>query len=105
MIRVVAALLLIWEPLNFAVGALTALPTIVYRGWMAATELAAHGVVAAVATSAALALWNTTSAAPSSRIDRDRPLGSADDSSNLVVSAPERHRTGIAAADLSFSQS
>ena len=50
MIRVVAALLLIWEPLNFAVEALTALPTIVYRGWMAATELAAHGVVAAVAT-------------------------------------------------------
>ena len=63
MIRVVAALLLIWEPLNFAVGALTALPTIVYRGWMAATELAAHGVVAAVATAAALALWNTTPAA------------------------------------------
>ena len=63
MIRVVAALLLIWEPLNFAVGALTALPTIGYRGWMAATELAAHGVVAAVATAAALALWNRTPAA------------------------------------------
>lgn len=64
MIRVVAALLLIWEPLNFAGGALTALPTIVYRGWMAATELAAHAGVAAVATSAAIALWNT---APSAR--------------------------------------
>ena len=63
MIRVVAALLLVWEPLNFAVEASAVLPTIVYRGWMAATELAAHAVVAAVATSAALALWNTTASA------------------------------------------
>ena len=63
MIRIVAALLLVWEPLNFAVEALTVLPTILYRGWPAVTELAAHGMVAAVATSAALALWNTTSAA------------------------------------------
>ena len=64
MIRVVAALLLVWEPLNFAVEASAVLPTIVYRGWLAAIELAAHAVVAAVATSAALALWNT---APSAR--------------------------------------
>ena len=63
MIRVVAALLLVWEPLNFAVEASAVLPTIVYRGWMPATELAAHAVVAAVATSAALALWNTTASA------------------------------------------
>lgn len=58
MIGVVAALLLLWEPLNFAVEALTVLPTIVYRGWLPAIELAAHGTVAALCTAAGLALWN-----------------------------------------------
>lgn len=60
MIRVVAALLLLWEPLNFAVEAVTVLPTIVYRGWVPAVELAAHGAVAPLTVAAGLALWNRT---------------------------------------------
>lgn len=60
MIRVVAALLLLWEPLNFAVEAITVLPTIAYRGWVPAVELAAHGAVAALAVAGGLALWNRT---------------------------------------------
>ena len=63
MIRFVAALLLVWEPLNFAVEALTVLPTIVYRGGLASIELTAHAVVAALAASGGLALWNATPSA------------------------------------------
>ena len=63
MIRVVAALLLLWEPLNFAAVASAVLPTVRYRGWVAVTELAAHAVVAAIATAGGLALWNKTSSA------------------------------------------
>jgi hypothetical protein len=56
--RVIAALLLVWEPLNFAVGALTVLPTIVYRGWVPGVELACHAGVAAIAAAGGLSLWN-----------------------------------------------
>ena len=52
-----------WEPLNFAVRALGILPTIAYRGWVSALELAVHGAVAAVAAAAGLALMNRTHAA------------------------------------------
>jgi hypothetical protein len=54
----VAALLLAWEPLNFAPEALLVLPSIGYRGWIAAVELAVHAAVAALAAAAGLALWN-----------------------------------------------
>ena len=57
-IRLVAALLLLWEPLSFAVEALTVLPTIAYRGWQAGLELTCHGIVAALAASGGLALLN-----------------------------------------------
>ena len=60
MIRVVAALLVFWEPLSFAAEALTVLPTIAYRGWVPALELAAHGAVAALTAAGGLALWNRT---------------------------------------------
>ena len=63
MSRVVAALLVVWEPTNFAVEALTVLPTITYRGWLAALELACHAVVAAIAAAGGLALWNRTTGA------------------------------------------
>lgn len=52
--------LLLWEPLNFAVKALTVLPTIAYRGWLPALELVVHGAVAALAAAAGLALMNRT---------------------------------------------
>jgi hypothetical protein len=62
--RVVAALLVVWEPANFAVEALTVLPTIAYRGWLPGLELIVHAVVAAVAAAGGLALWNRTAGAP-----------------------------------------
>ena len=60
MTRVVAALLLFWEPMNFAAEALLVLPTLGYRGWMAVVELAGHALVAALAAAAGLALLNGT---------------------------------------------
>ncbi len=63
MIRAVAVLLLAWEPLSFAIEALTVLPTITYRGWPAVVELVFHGLVAAVAASGGLALLNRTPSA------------------------------------------
>jgi hypothetical protein len=58
MTRLVAALLLVWEPLNFAIEALTVLPTLAYRGWLAALELAFHGAAALLAAGGGAALWN-----------------------------------------------
>lgn len=59
-IRIVAALLLLWEPLHFAREALTFAPTLADRGWLAGFELAAHGAAAALASAAGLSLWNET---------------------------------------------
>ena len=55
--------LLVWEPVNFAVKALSVLPTIAYRGWLSAFELVVHGAVAAVAAAAGLALMNNSPSA------------------------------------------
>jgi hypothetical protein len=57
---VVAALLILWEPLRFAREALIVLPTIGDRGALPAFELVAHGVVAAVCAAAGFALWNSS---------------------------------------------
>ena len=62
--RVLAALLLVLEPLHFAGEALSVLSTIAYRGTVAAFELVVHGLVAALCAAGALALVN---AAPSGR--------------------------------------
>ena len=56
--RLVVALLLFLEPLHFAMEALSVLPTLAYRGGMAGGELLVHGMVAALCTAGALALWN-----------------------------------------------
>jgi len=58
MLRLIAAVLIFWEPLRFAAEALAVFPTIAYRGAAAAIELAIHGCVAALAAAAGLALWN-----------------------------------------------
>ena len=58
MTRVIAALLIAWEPLRFASEALAVLPTISFRGSVAVLELLAHGVVAAAAAAAGFALLN-----------------------------------------------
>ena len=57
-----AVALLLWEPMNFAVKALAVLPTIAYRGWAAAVELAVFAAVAALAAAAGLGLLNGTPA-------------------------------------------
>ena len=58
MLRLVAALLTLWEPLRFASEALMVLPTIAYRGPLAAVELVVHAGVAALCAAAGLALSN-----------------------------------------------
>ncbi len=60
MIQTLAVLLLAWEPLNFALRALTVLPTIVYRGWLSGVELLLHALVAAVNAAAGMSLLNRT---------------------------------------------
>jgi len=59
-LRIVALLLIAWEPLRFANEALTVLPTITARGGLAAIELLVHGAVAAICAGAGLALWNSS---------------------------------------------
>ena len=61
--KIVGILLFAWEPLNFAAEAIRVLPTIRYRGVLAACELFAHACVAAVAAGAGLALINGASEA------------------------------------------
>lgn len=58
LLKLIALLLLVWEPLNFAGEALGVLPTISYRGARAAVELVAHLCVAALSAGAGLALFN-----------------------------------------------
>jgi hypothetical protein len=61
--NLLAVALLAWEPLNFAVKALTVLPTLVYRGIVPAIELVLYAVVAGLNAGAGLALLNRTPAA------------------------------------------
>jgi hypothetical protein len=63
--RVIAALLLMLEPLHFAGEGLSVLSTIAYRGTIAALELVVHALVAALGAAGALALVN---GAPSGRV-------------------------------------
>ncbi len=57
-LRIVAALLLVREPVLFAAAALQVWPTLAYRGPLAVLELAAHGIIAAVCVAAAMMLLN-----------------------------------------------
>jgi hypothetical protein len=59
MLRLVAALLLLLEPLRFAAESMMVFGTLGYRGVAAAVELVAHGGVAALCAAAGLALWNS----------------------------------------------
>ena len=58
------AVLLVWQPLNFAVEASTALPTLGMRGTAGVFELAAHGLVAALSVAAGWALWQSSPGGP-----------------------------------------
>lgn len=53
-----AAFLLVWEPLRLAGELLGSLPTLDMRGPLAFVELAVHAGVAAIAAAAASSLWN-----------------------------------------------
>ena len=56
--------LLVWQPLTFAVEAASTLQTLGMRGAAGAIELAAHGVVTALAIAAGWALWQSSPAGP-----------------------------------------
>jgi hypothetical protein len=64
MLRLIAGLLMLLEPLRFAAESLMVFGTLAYRGLPAAVELIAHAAVAALCAAAGLALWN---GAPDSR--------------------------------------
>jgi hypothetical protein len=57
--RLLAAVLLIWQPLNFAAAASSALPMMAFRGPLAAIELLVHGLIAALSVAAGSALWHS----------------------------------------------
>lgn len=57
-LRIVAGVLLLWEPLNFAAMALDVAPTLAYRGGIAVAELVVHGIIAASCVGAGMMLLN-----------------------------------------------
>ena len=58
------AVLMVWQPLTFAVEVSSSLTTLGMRGMFGAVELAAHGVVAAVSVAAGWALWQASPVGP-----------------------------------------
>jgi len=54
-----AAVLLILQPMNFAAAVSSVLPMLAFRGPLAATELLVHGLVAALSVAAGWALWHS----------------------------------------------
>src|SRR4051794_4915946 len=63
-IILLCAVLLVWQPLSFAVEASTAFPTLGMRGAAGTVELAAHALVAALSVAAGWALWQASPAGP-----------------------------------------
>jgi hypothetical protein len=53
---VLAALLILWQPVSFAFVASRAWPSLAVRGWLAVLELIAAGAVAAISAAAAWSL-------------------------------------------------
>jgi hypothetical protein len=51
-LRVLAFLLLLWQPASFARVASLAIPSLGYRGWLAGVELIVAGAIAAVSVAA-----------------------------------------------------
>jgi len=58
------AVLMLWQPLNFAVEASSSLTTLGMRGAFGAVELVVHGAVAAVSVAAGWALWQSSPGGP-----------------------------------------
>jgi hypothetical protein len=57
LLRLLCAVLFIWQPMNFAAQAEMTLPSLSFRGPVASLEFAVHAAVAALAAAAGLALW------------------------------------------------
>jgi hypothetical protein len=72
-----SAYLSLWVPLNFAIEALTTMPSLGTRGPLAFAELAMHGIVALLCAIAGRMVWNH---APSAR-----PLAAAAIVGNGIV--------------------
>ena len=53
-----AAILILWQPLGFAATAGRTIPSLGFRGWIAAIELVVTGFAAALSVAAAWSLWN-----------------------------------------------
>jgi hypothetical protein len=60
MVGLVAAGLVFWEPLRFAVEASMVFGSLSHRGTLAAIELVVHGLIAALSAAAGLALRNSS---------------------------------------------
>jgi len=58
------AVLMLWQPLNFAAEASSSLTTLGMRGVFGAVELVVHGAVAAVSFAAGWALWQSAPGGP-----------------------------------------
>jgi Protein of unknown function (DUF2569) len=58
------AVLLVWQPVSFAVEASSALPSLGVRGAAGLIELTVHGLVAALSFAAGWALWQASPAGP-----------------------------------------
>ncbi|MEO7276181.1 MAG: hypothetical protein ABI211_29700 [Vicinamibacterales bacterium] len=56
--------LMVWQPLSFAVEASSSLGTLGMRGAAGAVELVVHGAVAALAVAAGWALWQSSPGGP-----------------------------------------
>src|SRR3954447_8660683 len=58
------AVLMVWQPLTFAVEASSSLTTLGMRGAAGAVELLIHGAVAALSVAAGWALWQSSPGGP-----------------------------------------
>jgi hypothetical protein len=63
-IALLCVVLLVWQPVSFAVEAAAALPTLGMRGLAGTLELGAHGLAAALSVAAGWALWQASPAGP-----------------------------------------
>lgn len=58
------AVLMVWQPLSFAVEASSSLGSLGMRGALGAVELVVHGAVAALSVAAGWALWQSSPGGP-----------------------------------------
>jgi hypothetical protein len=63
-IVLLCAVLLVWQPLSFALEAAATLPTLGMRGLAGTLELSVHGIAAALSFAAGWAMWQLSPAGP-----------------------------------------